>query len=366
MLENVKPLKDWMWLQRTQWMRKEKLVEIQSSRLREIVDFAYRKVPFYHKLYKSNGVDINRITDAKSIGKLPIITKQDLRNSALEERTSVDTRPNSCFPKSTSGTTGPPVTLLDDFRSKSYEELLKLRRHWAVGVRPFHKVLKVYPLIGARSTDSSTFGKVLWDSVKRRMLFYPLISNDIHYLIRFLSKWKPDYMVASPFYFRTLIRFSEDVGQPLSLKTAFTRSEVLDYPTRKLINDSLGADVFDGYSARESGPIAWECPTHSGYHINIDSIVLEILHDGEPVSGDETGEVHVTCLWRKATPVIRYRLGDMATSLEDKCPCGRGLPLLKNIQGKNLDMDVSPDGRLIWRGPKKALKRFIKKQELKP
>jgi phenylacetate-CoA ligase len=166
-------------------------------------------------------------------------------------------------------------------------------------------------------------------------------------------------MVASPFYFRTLIKFSEEVRQPLTLKAAFTRSEVLDYPTRKLINDSLGVDVFDGYSAREVGPIAWECPTHSGYHINIDSIVLEILRDGEPISGDETGEVHVTCLWRSATPVIRYRLGDIVTSFDDKCPCGRGLPLLKNIQGRVLDMDVSSDGRLIWRGPKKALKSFI-------
>ncbi len=187
------------------------------------------------------------------------------------------------------------------------------------------------------------------------MIFYPIISNDIYFLIRFLSKWKPDYMVASPFYFRTLIRFFEDIDQSLSIKAAFTKSEVLDNPTRKLIKDSLGVDVFDGYSAREPGPIAWECPTHSGYHVNIDSIVLEILRDGEPVSNGEMGEVHVTCLWRRATPIIRYHLGDLATPLEDKCPCGRGLPLIKNIQGKILDMDVSPDGRLIWRGPKKVL-----------
>ncbi len=156
-----------MWLQRTQWMRKEKLVEIQSRRLREIVNFAYRKVPFYHKLYKSKGVDINRIAGAKNIVKLPIITKQDLRNAPLEERTSLDTRLNSCFPKSTSGTTGPPIELLDDFRSNSYEELLKLRRHWAVGARPLHKVLKVYPLIGARLKGSSAFGKILWSYLKK-------------------------------------------------------------------------------------------------------------------------------------------------------------------------------------------------------
>jgi phenylacetate-CoA ligase len=177
-------------------------------------------------------------------------------------------------------------------------------------------------------------------------------------IIEFLSKWKPHYISASPFHFKYLIKLSKEVGQSLSVKAAFTRWEILEDQTRKLISDFLHADVFDSYGAVEAGNIAWECPTHSGYHINVESVVLEILRDGEPVSSNEPGEVYVTCLWRKTMPVIRYFLGDLVTPLDDECPCGRGLPLLKNITGRMLDMDITSNGKLIRKGPKKELKSF--------
>ena len=358
-------LKDWIRLQRSQWMSKEVLTEIQSRKLRAIVNFAFRTVPFYHKLYKNKGVDIHNITDAESINKLPIITKQDLRNSSIKERTSVGINSRSYFLRTTSGTTGPPITFLDDLRSKCYFELLKSRRYWAIGVRPFHKVAWVSPQV-VNDVASSNFhwtpNNVPWRIIRRtvraiRML--NLSNPNMYNIVEFLSQWKPQYISASPFHFKTLIRLSEKVGQALSIKAAFTRWEVLEDQTRKYISDSLHTDVFDSYGALEAGNIAWECPTHSGYHINAESVVLEILRDGEPVSSNEPGEVYVTTLWRKTMPMIRYYLGDVVTPLGDECPCGRGLPLLKNIKGRILDMDVTSNGKLIRRGPKKELKSFI-------
>jgi phenylacetate-CoA ligase len=73
-------------------------------------------------------------------------------------------------------------------------------------------------------------------------------------------------------------------------------------------------------------------------------VVLEFLRDGEEVSAGESGEVVATSLFRWATPMIRYYLGDMATPLDDECPCGRGLPLLKNIEGRVVDFIRRPDG----------------------
>ena len=49
--------RDWVWLQRSQWLRKDQLAEIQARKLREIVSHAYQKVPFYHRLYDAAGVD---------------------------------------------------------------------------------------------------------------------------------------------------------------------------------------------------------------------------------------------------------------------------------------------------------------------
>ncbi len=114
-----------------------------------------------------------------------------------------------------------------------------------------------------------------------------------------------------------------------------------------MIGRRFHAKVYDHYGLDESGPVAWECPTHSGYHVNSDSALVELLRDGEPVSPGEPGEIHITSFHRLATPLIRYATGDIATELEDACPCGRELPLIKEIQGRIFDFISTPDGHHI-------------------
>lgn len=93
--------------------------------------------------------------------------------------------------------------------------------------------------------------------------------------------------------------------------------------------------------------MAWECPTHSGYHVNSDSALVELLRDGESVAPGEPGEIYITSFNQFATPLIRYATGDIAIELEGACPCGRGLPLLEEIQGRALDFISTPEGRHI-------------------
>jgi phenylacetate-CoA ligase len=139
----------------------------------------------------------------------------------------------------------------------------------------------------------------------------------------------------------------EETGRNLTLDRAISLGDLLDDATRKQITTTLAAEVYDIYGMNEVGEIAWECPTRSGYHINAESVTLEFLQNGEPVAAGETGEMHVTCFNRTATPIIRYSTGDMATSIGDDCPCGRGLPLLKGIQGRVMDFIRTKNGRFI-------------------
>lgn len=97
----------------------------------------------------------------------------------------------------------------------------------------------------------------------------------------------------------------------------------------------------------EVGNIAWECPTHTAYHINIDSVVFELVDPIKSGRGGRRGEAVVTCLYRYATPIIRYTTGDLVEVIDDECPCGRGLPLLKNVEGRVVDCVVKKDGSMI-------------------
>ena len=105
-----------------------------------MVRHAFEKVPFYHKLYQTDGVDPDSIRDSRSIARLPTITKEDFRKTPLAERTAVDTDLSSCIAKTTSGSTGIPVTTLQDPRTVSYRAALWLRRFLAYGIGPQHSL----------------------------------------------------------------------------------------------------------------------------------------------------------------------------------------------------------------------------------
>ena len=78
--------------------------------------------------------------------------------------------------------------------------------------------------------------------------------------------------------------------------------------------------------------------------------MLEIVDElGRPVPRGERGHVLVTSLHNYVQPFIRYRLGDIAAWEPDTgpCECGLDLPRLRNIEGRDDDYLVYPDGRRV-------------------
>jgi phenylacetate-CoA ligase len=102
---------------------------------------------------------------------------------------------------------------------------------------------------------------------------------------------------------------------------------------RALIEGRLGARVFDRYGARECGPVAQQCEA-GGWHVNAESMIVEVERDGRPAAPGEEGELLLTDLNNRCVPLLRYRLGDVAVASDHPCSCGRGLPLLERIGGR--------------------------------
>lgn len=131
------------------------------------------------------------------------------------------------------------------------------------------------------------------------------------------------------------------------LKAIISTYEMLDEGTHQYIRKILNSEIFDLYSTTETNDIAWECQEHNGYHINKDYVVVELLKDGDPVSEGESGEIFVTDLQNYAMPLIRYKIGDICTFTNDFCSCGRKLPLLRSIEGREINFIVLPNGQTI-------------------
>jgi phenylacetate-CoA ligase len=80
------------------------------------------------------------------------------------------------------------------------------------------------------------------------------------------------------------------------------------------------------------------------------SFVLEVLDlgTGRPVLPGEAGELVVTTLDKRASPVIRYRTGDRVTLVEGLCPCGRETMLIESGTVGRYDDMLKVKGSNIW------------------
>jgi phenylacetate-CoA ligase len=133
----------------------------------------------------------------------------------------------------------------------------------------------------------------------------------------------------------------------LGIRVAFVTSERLYDDQRQQISKVFGCSVANGYGGRDAGFIAHECPV-GNMHITAEDIIVEITdHHGIPLPPGQSGEIVITHLASSDFPFIRYRTGDIG-SLDDKlCSCGRGLPLLREIQGRSTDFVMAQNGTVM-------------------
>jgi phenylacetate-CoA ligase len=133
----------------------------------------------------------------------------------------------------------------------------------------------------------------------------------------------------------------------LGIAVAFVTAERLYDDQRDIIAKVFGCRVANGYGGRDAGFIAHECP-EGGMHVTAEDIILEIVEPGDrPLPAGGSGEIVVTHLATKDFPFIRYRTGDMGILDDRDCPCGRGLPLLREVQGRTTDFVVATDGTVM-------------------
>ncbi len=166
-------------------------------------------------------------------------------------------------------------------------------------------------------------------------------------LLKEIANLGIDVLISQPSSISAIMKKLEETSLDLSFKVIITTGEVLTPYTRKKIEDRFGCDVYDSYSTVELGNIAWECPTHTAYHINADCVVLELNNPRQVGRSSLEGEAIGTCLYRYATPIIRYSTGDLVRLRDDECPCGRGLPLMDSVEGRIAEYITTKDGKLV-------------------
>jgi phenylacetate-CoA ligase len=320
-----------------QWKSPEAIEEFQAKKLRHIVSHAYRNSPFYRHTFKEHGVKLDDIQTVGDLGKLPTVTKRDLIDN-FSQVVSRGFRRETCTVESTSGSTGENMTILHDSRAIDYYAPAHIRGHMAVGLRPQHKTAYIrYKSMGP--------------SLIERLGFFRFfhIPSDLP-LSTIIERMKEIRGFAINCYPNTMYLIAKEISQEdaefLSPHHIVTWSEKLTPRIRKTVEETFHCPVYDQYGAFECHSIAFEC-MEKKMHINADVLIMEFLKDGEPVAPGERGEIVITNLWDRAMPFIRYKIGDIGGPSDEVCECGRGLPLMEELEGRTDDSLVTPSGKPV-------------------
>lgn len=327
-----------------------KLKNIQCRNLKKILQFAYYNVPYYHELFKNAGITPDEITDFNDMLRIPISDKKSLRSAFPHNVIAKGYTENDYIHDHTSGSSGSPLVYVVDKKQVMIEGIVGKRVRGYGGKSWKDKVVHIAPAAG----DSHRIEKFsMIRKLSRIIRNLPCQWFDISPWLAaskqldLLKTYRPDIIIGFASSLRALAKSASENNSDLSPRVCFSTAEFLSEQDRTFIENALHTTVLRIYGSREFGEIAGECLEKCGYHINVDSVYLEIIKDGRHAKPGETGEIVITSLFNFAMPFIRYRIGDIGSISTELCPCGRTLPLLKEVVGRTSDMVTSPNGTII-------------------
>ena len=321
-----------------QWKSPDEIRCLQEMRLGKALADA-SAAPFYKDMLGQYGLHFGTgHGDALSfLESLPATTKEQIQSNPgafIPKGNGVGT----VITRETTGSTGKPLTVRMDKKASTIRTALMLLNSISCGLTPFSRTAALHFQDGTKRRDfGRMYGVLPWFSLD--------ILEDEWKNLETMRRKRADSLGYYPSAMTLLARANLDSARPVRLEQVISGAEMLTPGWRSLLEESFSCPVFNKYGSWEFGPIAWECPEEHSMHVNTGSFHMEILDERNRPLRQGTGRVVMTSLCNSAMPLIRYEMGDLA-SWGGRCPCGRGLPVLKSLEGRADDMVVLPSGRM--------------------
>ena len=334
-------------LEHSQWWDRRQLEVLRLERLRQLLTKAGRHVPYYRDLFREWNFQPEQVAALEDIQVLPFLTKDLIRNHI--SRLKADNA-SGLARFNTGGSSGQPLIFYIGKERVSHDVAAKWRatRWWGVDIGDPEIVLWGSPI--ELGTQDRLRG--LRDRLLRTHLLpaFEMSPAKLEGFVTFLRRYRPRMLFGYPSALSLLARHASARGillNDLGVKVAFVTAERLYDDQRQVIERVFGCPVANGYGGRDAGFIAHQCPA-GGMHLTAEDLIVEIVGtDGQVLPAGEAGEVVVTHLATRDFPFIRYRTGDVAILDGELCSCGRGLPLLREVQGRSTDFVVAVDGTIM-------------------
>jgi phenylacetate-CoA ligase len=327
-----------------------------AERLSALIKRIYGRNSFYTRKLDAAGIDVASLSFPRDLATLPLTTKRELIadqqatspwGTNLSEPLDRYTRYNH-----TSSTTGTPLRWLDT--TESWQWMLQCWKAVYAGAKVDARDRIFFPF---------SFGPFLgfWTAFEAGCQMgahcIPAGGMSSQARLSIIETLHPTVICCTPTYALRLLEVAGEMGGPSpsasSVRVIIVAGEAGGSipSTRQRIEQGWGARVIDNHGLTEVGPISFECwEAPGGLHLNEAEYICEILEPGSDraVPDGERGELVVTNLGRSASPLIRYRTGDVVVRRSGTCACGRSDARLEGGILARLDDMVSVRGVNVY------------------
>lgn len=340
-------------LEQSQWWSAQLLLELQLKQFKLLADYANLHSPFFQARFAQAKLDLRQSWTAASYAQIPLLTRAELMQQLPDIRCrSVPREHGGVRQVQTSGSTGQVVSVLRTEVTQLFWLTLAMREHlWHQ--RDFSATLAIVKAHTPAMDDPQQAARIGWGHPVTLLFdtgpsYTQPLALDVVQQAEWLKRRNPHYLLTYPSNLNALLdQFEKSTGLPPGLRQVRSVGETLSDETRAHCQ-RLGIEVVDMYSSQEVGIIAIQCPVSGLYHVQSESLLVEVLNDaGLPCQPGEIGRVVITDLHNFATPLIRYEIRDYA-EVGPACSCGRGLPTLARIMGRRRNMLTLPNGERHW------------------
>jgi len=337
-------------LRRTQWLPPAELRELQLRRLRRQLAYAADHVGYWRERFAAAGVTADQVQSLDDLRRIPILTKAALRENLCFDLVSDGSAKRGMVKLTTSGAGGEPRAVFVDRlqRDTRWANLMR-HREWA-GWQPGapwltigHRLPPTPGPVPLRERLQRALGG------RHRLVLDAVDAAHVRTLDARLRRERPALLEADAELWRCLAELRPEPADVPWSPAIVSTGQTLDAELRALVERRVSPRVFDRYGTRELGPIAQQCEA-GAWHVNAESLIVEVLRGDQPAAPGETGELVVTDLTNRCVPLLRYRVGDQAVASDRPCACGRGLPVLERIIGRRAHVLTASGERRVPEG----------------
>lgn len=329
-------------------MMREDLEQLQVERLQITLNQVYRNVKFFKNLYDEKKIEISDVKSLEDLSRLPLTSKEDLRQSYPYEAFAVPLR-DIVRIHSTSGTSGNPIVVGYTKNDLNIWSSLVGRVLSSVGIDSSHLVQIAF------NYSQTTAGLGFHYGAERLgASVIPAAGEEVLKQIKIMKDYRSSALISTPGYALHIASALEEMGMDpseLNLSIGLFGAEPWSEQMRTEIESRLKIKAYDNYGLSEIiGPgVAYECDCRCGMHVNEDNFIVEVINPEtlEVLPEGEEGELVFTTVTKQAFPLIRYRTGDISRIIPGSCTCGRTFRRIARVSGRIDDMLII-DGHNIF------------------